>query len=228
MRARIIVLLCVIAGLPPIKTAHAGDNGWVSGFHVAGIPGRVDCVIDYQGDLVAAGRFRAATDVLTRNIARWDGTKWHPLGEGIAYGVACATVHGTFLVVASTPSPSGLVSIREWDGDSWRGLGEANGSVLALMSWEDRLYAAGSFSSLDGVPVNRLACRDSAGWSAVGAGVDNTVRALAIYDGSLIAGGDFTRAGNGAADHVASWNGSTWSAMEEGLEIGRASCRERV
>jgi hypothetical protein len=57
-------------------------------------------------------------------------------------------------------------------------------------------------------------------WSAVGAGVNNHVDALAVFDdGSgvkLYAGGKFTWAGGVTASHIARWDGAAWSAVTGG------------
>jgi len=48
----------------------------------------VEDVIEWRGDLVATGRFFYCNGfpggTLTNHIARWDGTRWYPLGSGLA------------------------------------------------------------------------------------------------------------------------------------------------
>jgi hypothetical protein len=58
-------------------------------------------------------------------------------------------------------------------------------------------------------------------WSALGVGVDSTVRAMAVYDDgsgpALYVGGHFTQAGGAPASHIARWDGAAWSALGSGL-----------
>src|SRR5437762_12757570 len=54
-------------------------------------------------------------------------------------------------------------------------------------------------------------------WSAVGTGVNGSVRALAISGSDVYAGGDFTMAGAVGANHIARWNGTNWSALGSGV-----------
>ena len=53
-----------------------------------GIAGGIDpdvfaLVIGPNGSLYAGGQFTSAGGVMANNIARWDGTAWHPLASGI-------------------------------------------------------------------------------------------------------------------------------------------------
>ncbi len=58
----------------------------------------------------------------------------------------------------------------------------------------------------------------AAGWSAVGAGTDGIVYALASDpSGNIYIGGSFTAAGGLSASRVAMWNGSTWSTLGSGV-----------
>jgi hypothetical protein len=54
-------------------------------------------------------------------------------------------------------------------------------------------------------------------WRPMGAGVDSTVRALAVYNGQLVAAGRFTHAGGIEANRVAYWNGSVWPPFGSGI-----------
>ncbi len=56
-------------------------------------------------------------------------------------------------------------------------------------------------------------------WDSLGAGTDNAVLALAVYNNSLYAGGAFDSAGNIGANKVASWNGFKWDSLEDGIDV---------
>ena len=54
-------------------------------------------------------------------------------------------------------------------------------------------------------------------WSPLGAGVNDQVNALKVFNGELYAGGKFTQAGGNAASHVAKWDGTSWTALGAGM-----------
>jgi hypothetical protein len=68
------------------------------------------------------------------------------------------------------------------------------------------------------VVVNRLGRWNGSSWSALGAGMNDDVEALALdASGALIAGGEFSTAGGAAVKRIARWNGTTWSAIGAGF-----------
>jgi hypothetical protein len=99
--------------------------------------------------------------------------------------------------------------------------GATTGVVNAILRvndcWGQRLYVAGSFTSIGGVVARNVAVWDGSAWSALGEGTNAPVYALAMHDdGSgrkLYAGGSFRKAGNVLANMVARWDGSSWSAV---------------
>lgn len=57
-----------------------------------------------------------------------------------------------------------------------------------------------------------------ANWLALGAGLNNTVLALAVSGSTLYAGGYFAHSGAGPVlNDIAQWNGSNWSALGSGV-----------
>jgi hypothetical protein len=101
-----------------------------------------------------------------------------------------------------------------------------DGSVYALAVSGTTLYAGGDFTTADWgattpVSANSIAKWDGATstWSALGTGVDDTVRALAVSGTSLYAGGYFSTAGGTTVNRIAKWSSttSTWSALGTGM-----------
>jgi hypothetical protein len=91
-------------------------------------------------------------------------------------------------------------------------------AILAFTPYNDLLIAAGSFTSVGGVPANSIASWDDSSWLPVGTGIDNIVQALTVYDGLLVAAGRFSTAGGVTANHIAAWDGFSWSALGSGIE----------
>ena len=66
--------------------------------------------------------------------------------------------------------------------------------------------------------MNRIARWDGSAWSALGSGMNSTVKALAFDNsGNLYAGGYFTTAGGETVNRIAKWDGSAWSALGSGV-----------
>ncbi len=189
--------------------------------------GSVNALAIYGADLVVGGYFNTAGGTAARNLARWDGNAWSPLGLGMDGGVSALAVRGTalyaggsFTVVTNAgPTPVRVNQIAKWDGTAWSPLGSGlNGGVSALVVSGADLYAGGGFTyatnaGSTSVSVNRIAKWDGSAWSALGLGMDSGVRALAVSGTDLYAGGDFT----GPANKVAKWDGSAWSALGTGV-----------
>lgn len=181
----------------------------------------VSAMCRFRGDLVVGGLFTTAGDVAASNIARWDGSAWHPLGSGTTGQIlALATYQddliagGVFGTAGGTPA-SGLA---RWDGSSWQQFGGgANGSVHALAAHGDTLYVGGFFTALGGFPAAHVAFWNGA-WHALGSGTDDLVHSLLLLpNGDLIAGGRFTQAGTAAAAFVARWTRSEWLRIGDGI-----------
>ena len=55
-------------------------------------------------------------------------------------------------------------------------------------------------------------------WYSLGAGTDNTVRVLAVYNGELVAGGQFKTAGGIVNNGIARWDGTSWLPIGGGID----------
>jgi hypothetical protein len=108
--------------------------------------------------------------------------------------------------------------------------GQPNGAVWAIATWQGKLYVAGGFSSIGGVPANGIAAwSPAAGWrplgSGGGGGFSPSFFALTVFnDGSgekLYAAGRFTSIG-GVVGMIARWTGTEWEPLGGGVTQSQA------
>ena len=168
----------------------------------------------------------------------FSGAQWTSMGTvvGADSMVYCYTedtngnlyMGGSFSVIGTNI----VLSIAKWDGTRWSALGTGlSGTVYAMAFVGTNLYAGGSFNwspSPSGVGngtfLGQIGKWNGTTWSALGGGLNTTVRALAVSDTNLYVGGDFTTAGSSpsptiTANRIAMWNGSAWSALGTGAGI---------
>ncbi len=176
---------------------------------------------------------------MSNRIARFDGTDWLALGEGLDYDAGALLTfddgHGEAVFVAGGFTEAGgvpVLGIGRWDGQEWSMLGHrlggsppVNDFVEAAVGGPDsHLYAVGEFTLADGYPANGVARWTGSGWSALGEGLEmpTVVSVAAAFDDgngtSLYAGGRFTRAGDEDIAQIARWDGETWSALDGELD----------
>ena len=156
--------------------------------------------------LFVAGDFSSAGGAPAHRIAKWDGSGWSPLGNGVGHTVYALTVHEGCLYAGGLFSSAGssvAENVARWDGSSWTALGSGIGGlpavVYALTTHDDgsgpALYVGGLFSSAGGLAVRNLAKWDGASWSAVDGGTNSAVHAMMsrVDDGwpALYVGGNF-------------------------------------
>ncbi|MCI0540197.1 MAG: Ig-like domain-containing protein, partial [Verrucomicrobiales bacterium] len=191
--------------------------------------------------LFVGGRFTQAGGVGARSMAKWDGTTWTALAEGIRPGqigvgeVNALAVFNDSLIAGGVFGTAGNVeaqSIARWNGTQWAALGSGtSGPVRALVTFNDgsgpALFVGGMFAEAGGVTVNNIAKWNGATWGGlaggIGAGPVSSARvdALVVYDDgrgpALLAGGEFSKAGDfqppfGFAN-LTRWNGTAWSSL---------------
>jgi trimeric autotransporter adhesin len=246
LTGRVCALLVMALGSfqMPAHGQTACAPAWVPTFgHSpgAGLDGSAESLATFDDGtgpaLYAGGSFKTANGVNVLRIAKWDGTHWAPVGNGLdnVGGVLSMAsfddgsgnalyVGGTFETASGVPAPG----IAKWNGSTWSGVGGGltGGfllSVWALAVFDDgsgpALYATGNFDTAGGVVVHHVARWNGSSWSALGSGLgaDALGHALAVFDDgsgpALYVGGTFSSAGGVPVAGLARWNGSTWSAV---------------
>lgn len=183
--------------------------------------GGVRTLIVSGTDLYVGGDFGSAGGVTgTANIAQWDGSVWHALGNGLGNDVHAIAVHdGNVYAGGDFQDVGGTISdrIAKWDGTSWTPLGNGfSSTVRALASYQGELYAGGAFTQVS----QGIVKWDGTAWSAVGqaqSGVGTSVSVMQVWNGQLYVAGSFTQIGGLSVSNLARWNGTAWSAVGSNL-----------
>lgn len=151
------------AAWEPLGNGLTRTSGFAQGFHMTTFD-------DGTGNaLYVGGSFNRinSTDVVS-NIAKWDGTTWTPLGDGLDGAVQEVVVFddgtgealyalGNFNNSGTTPMPR----IAKWNGASWEAVGTgANGNTFAAIIYDigegTALNIGGGFSTMDGLASDRV------------------------------------------------------------------------
>jgi len=190
--------------------------------------GSIWALTEYAGDLIVAGSFTTAGGLLVNNIARWDGSTWHPLGEdgssGTNHVVHALQQHNNDLFAGGLFTTAGgqtVNHIARWDGTAWHSIMVdkqigVNSTVWDLQMFHNNVIAGGTFTTAGGQTVNRIAQWNGTTWQSfevdgiVGVdgpfGANNSVLAMSTYNDDLIAAGLFTSAGNTPTNRIVGWD----------------------
>src|SRR5882724_578322 len=127
----------------------------------------------------------------------------------------CVLLASFRLAIAAPFTDANWVSIGNMPG--------VNGTAYAsVRDAAGNLYFGGQFTTAGGVITTNIAKWDGTNWSALGtgfagAGANDVLRSLAIFNGILYAGGNFTSVAGVPANYIAKWDGTNWSAVGAGL-----------
>jgi hypothetical protein len=131
---------------------------------VADVDGLVGALAVHQGELIVSGAFTSFQGSPARAIVRFDGTDWHPMGDGIAFGVYALHTYGEDLIAAGkfTQAGGGYANhVARWNGTTWLPMGSGvDDEVLTLHTEGSALYVGGRFTHAGGKASSFLAVWD--------------------------------------------------------------------
>jgi len=163
------------------------------------------------GEFDTAGTTSPPRDIVSVNIAAFDGAAWRSLGEGLGTNAEVnelvpyrdgVVALGRFDLIGDRPGDAAA-----WfDGVGWQPMsGNFSHAVISGVEFQGDFIAVGEFRTLDGMQVNGVARWDGAQWNAMGNGISLLgARSAAVYQGQLYVGGYGT---------PKVWNGSTWQTI---------------
>jgi hypothetical protein len=174
----------------------------------ASVVGSVGRLLEYRGELIAAGSFTSIGGEPIRSVARWDGAAWRSLGLGVDGNVTSACVfNGELYVSGSFNNAGGSAAphVARWNGERWEAVstnvevfGAATG-VGALGVFQGRLIASATLPTW----TRGLMQFDGDGWVLLHSSTDAPVSAMCEHEGNLVVGGAFTTIGGRAASGCA-------------------------
>ncbi|MDP5170096.1 MAG: PKD domain-containing protein [Bacteroidia bacterium] len=205
------------------------------------------------GKLYAGGFFGeyigSAGIAQTKGLAEWNGTTWTLIdGVGIPSGSNNFSVHallldpaanklyvgGTFFQYVAinplnSPAGNGIMSLNltnnTWDtmGGGIQQGASAGGTVFSIALYQGKVYAGGSFASLNkGLNLaNNLVAYDGSTWDNLGDGVNGSggdITDIVSYNGDLIVAGTFSKVDDKEIQSIARWNETTgWDTLVSGF-----------
>ncbi|MFT3685530.1 MAG: GC-type dockerin domain-anchored protein [Phycisphaerales bacterium] len=171
-----------------------------------------------NGDVIVCGNFINIGGVDARNIARWDGTRYWPLGAGLTSrnSPPIELPDGSILIVGRLTGTNGTYYLLRWDGTAWTTVTTVNSrSTNRILRAPDGslLVSEVTLPGQSDGGFGRLAKWDGTTWSILGQ-FNNSIFDIAYMpNGDLIAAGAFGQIGNTPLGGVARWNGTSWSRV---------------
>lgn len=140
---------------------------------------------------------------------------------GTLENVNAICLHQGKLYFAGAPSTAATnASIDTWDGNQFTRVAQFSGGsgtvIYDLAFVGNTLYAAGSFTNVEGIAARSLARWDGNTWTGLGL-TNGAALALVTQGTDLYAGGLFTNPGGVALTNIGRWDGSAWHALGSGL-----------
>lgn len=236
------------AGASPTAPQGPCEPYWEPTFGGSnGLNRAVECLTKFDfgsgEEVVAGGQFTEAGGALVSGVARWNGSEWLSIGDGLRTDLGDGTTRaprvnalqsfddgsgpalyagGIFTHAGSVSSPQ----IARWDGSTWTTAGTNNFfAVTALTVFDDgsgaKLYAA----AIEQTTLARdVYCLEGGVWTSIGFGspsAANNLRTMTSYDDGtgprLFVGGIFSTVAGQLADGLASWNGNDWVGYKDSL-----------
>lgn len=240
-------LSAVLATLLFSATSYAQCLDWVDGrdYPGQGFSGNPPTILgstvwnDGSGEkLLVSTDVSFAGSLTTKGISVWDGVAWNALPGSVGARVNAfvefddgtgPALYGAGPAVNDASQPTQHVA--KFNGTGWVGLGGGafqNGEIACMCVHDDgsgpKLYVGGTFTSIGGTPVQRIARWTGSSWQPLLGGVDAQVRSLCSFNGNLYVGGQFLNVNGVFSPKLAMWNGTSWNTFPFTLAGFGLSC----
>ena len=181
---------------------------------------RINVLSKINHELLAGGDFKFADTVRVNSIAKWNGTHWNSIGNGIGK----VTYRGTLAIAEyndeiyaggdfiDSTGGGEIRTLMKWDSNDWVSISSPfDGAVEVLNDYNNVLYVAGA-----GLNPGYIANWNGKEWNEAEKDVNAAVFDMLVYKNELYVGGMFTEAGGVSVKGIAKWNGT--ELLSTGLE----------
>ena len=204
----------------------------------------ISSIVIKGNSIYVAGYFNRIGGINANGIAKFDGTNWFSLGQGIKGLVNKIMFKSSDLYAVGLFDSAGNVKtscVAKWDGKTWSGFGKGVTSHVGKYNREyvnsisiigSKVFIGGEFDTVGGVYANNIAMWNGTVWSGMNLGVrlekqdqnrDGLVNTLESIGGVLYVGGEFDTVGNNiATNNIAKYDTiKGWSSLGSGtISIG--------
>jgi hypothetical protein len=181
-----------------------------------------------------AGSFSRAGNREAPYVARWGGTEWHALGNGLQRDSSChgnswenSEPHG--VVRALTVNDGALYAggcfglpgttdgahhVARWDGTAWAPLGTVDAAEIGdLAMYDGDLYMVSNIADIE----SQLFRWQNEQWQVMETIEWGVINDLQAEPSGLVVAGRFDEIGGQSISNVARWDGSSWHAEVSGV-----------
>ena len=162
-------------------------NNWTP---FGNVDGNVRSLIVFDGELYIGGSISSVDGMTVNNVASWNGVTWDTLSSGLtggclwySEGVYDMTVFNNNLIIGGSFKDAGTTvvnNIASWNGTDWSALEagiycsnenmnpyDTAGFVNTITVFNNKLYAGGEFSVVNGDSIVNIAEWDGFTWNPV-------------------------------------------------------------
>jgi hypothetical protein len=203
-----------IGGMPCKNVSTFNGNSFTPVSFPANIFDGLKKMIRYKSYIVTCGSFFNQPYNSYSRIAKFDGTNWSPIGNGVqgAFdGISDMIVfQDTLYLAGSMNKANGNAGthIMKWDGTTLMDAGFGNwygtDLIKQLVVYRNRLYAFGNFQHAANQKSFGIAYYEKGKWTVPQDSIDNSINSAVVYHDELyIAGGFWSIGGDPSIKYFA-------------------------
>ena len=201
-------------------------NGFVDNFEV------------FNNELYATGFFTNSCGANHHYLAKWNGSTWSSVGNGLPQaGHHLQSINTDLFAVTYQPAIDSNW-VYKFDGSNFNKYGEGvylsyavtgfsqTANLYNCIEYNSKLVVCGEFDRVGTKHISGIMQWNGTAWDSLGAGLSGHVTGtdlimyphdLCTYNSDLIVCGNFKNAGNQLVNGIARWDGTQWHALGAGF-----------